>query len=130
MAIISVEDRVGLLRRLTAATEAGKLFWSFGSRQTWLRSETGTYTYTVNSVDDDDQAPYEFRIFRELGDADEAADVIAHWTWSGDDWSEVDEAMATLYQTARPLAGGIDENETRELLAELARLDGGSTTQV
>lgn len=107
MAIVSDEDGVAIVRRLTERTRGGRLAWEKwegGGDQYW--TTTANFIYYVKSRDQDGVAPFNLEVWRRrVGDDDSPAMV--------DELSSADsplyrQELIDLYELARAKALRVD----------------------
>lgn len=97
----SIQKQVEFLDRLIRLTEDGKVRWSTGRTDYWFTTELGRFAYAVFCRDEDDVAPYTFRIFR-VENGEVVYPAVEEWTWNFEgDGHPLDERVARLYHVAK-----------------------------
>jgi hypothetical protein len=119
MAMADPEKRIEFLVRLMRLTEEGKLEWTAGKDEFWFKTEMSRFTYTVNSEDKDDVAPFAFSIYRR----GEGKGPLEKWEWLSSGNETVNPYVRDLYFLVKRKIVGYD-NLLEGMFQDLSDAEG------
>ncbi|WP_292761943.1 hypothetical protein [Microbacterium sp. UBA3486] len=119
-----LEKQVEFLDRLIQLTEQGKVRWRNQRTEYWFTTELNRFAYAIICRDEDDVAPYLFRVFRLLPSGEVDTTMLEEWMWNfeGDD-HPLDERLARLYRVVKRATIGYSEL-VDGMLQDISEIDG------
>lgn len=120
MEIMDSGEKVALLWRMVAATQANKVKWE-AVDEFAFRTRVGRFGYVVSSQDRDDFAPFVFQVYRFNAETNEA-ELLDEWNTQ--QYSPLNDPLQALYLEVKRGVNGL-ASVVSEIFEDLASIDGG-----